>query len=293
MDKPKVLVVGAGGFLGAYLAQAAADKYQVVKGERSPVDPDGQAIDIGDASSVYQAFQTVQPEAVILAAAISDIDRCEAQPELAFTVNVRGAELVANLCARTNARLMFTSTAAVFDGRKHGYREDGEMSPLSVYGKTKARAEMIVRALLPEALVIRFSLVLGFAAKQGTNSALDNLNKNWKAGTPVALSTDEFRNPVHAAPVSEIMISLLANHKVSGIYHVGASDSMSRYEMAKRLAARAGFPDDLVRPQTQPVLGRAPRGNDHFLLTDKLQRLCGAQSPTCEQVIERCFDGIA
>ncbi len=65
-----------------------------------------------------------------------------------------------------SARLLFTSTAAVFDGSKHGYREEDEVAPLSVYGKTKAWAENAVRSLLPSAIVIRFALVLGFARKE-------------------------------------------------------------------------------------------------------------------------------
>ncbi len=288
-----MLIVGAGGFLGGYLVQAATDRFEVIRGERIHSEPAGVRIDITDASSVGRAFEIARPDIVLLLAAMSDIDRCEAQPEQAFAVNVQGVERVANICARVNARLLFTSTAAVFDGRKHGYREEDSTNPLSVYGATKVRAEALVRALVPAALVIRFSLVLGFAKKAGTNSMLDSLHANWEAGKPVALSTSECRNPIDAYSISEIMIRLAANDRVRGVYHAGASDSISRYEIAKRLAARAGFPDQLVQPLTKPVPGRAPRGEDHFLVTEKLQKVCRLEIPTCDQVIERCFDGVA
>jgi len=293
MEKPRALIVGAGGFLGAYLVQAATKRFDVIRGERFHAQPEGVAIDITDASSVNRAFEIVKPDVVLLLAAMSDIDRCEAQPAQAFAVNVRGVEIVANACAKMNARLLFTSTAAVFDGRKHGYREEDEANALSVYGMTKARAEVVVRELVPAAVVIRFSLVLGFARKAGTNSMLDSLDANWKAGKSVSLSKSEYRNPIHASSISEIMVRLVADHQMSGVYHAGACDSISRYEMAARLAARAGFPDHLVQPQTDPVPGRAPRGKDHFLLTDKLRSVCRMEIPTCDQVIERCFDGVA
>jgi dTDP-4-dehydrorhamnose reductase len=293
MEKPRALIVGAGGFLGTYLVQAATDRFEVIRGERSAAQPGGVAIDITNASSVNQAFEIVKPDVVLLLAAMSDIDRCEAQPEQAFSVNVRGAEIVANACARMNAQLLFTSTAAVFDGRKHGYHEEDDTSPLSVYGTTKVRAEAVVRALVPAALVIRLSLVLGFAGKTGTNSMLDTLHANWKAGKSVSFPTFEFRNPIHACSISETMISLLTDHQISGVYHAGACDSISRYDMARRFAARAGFPDHLVQPQTKPAPGRAPRGKDHFLLTEKLQKVCRMKIPACDQVIERCFDGVA
>jgi dTDP-4-dehydrorhamnose reductase len=273
--------------------QAAAAKFETIRGERISTEPEVVAIDITDASSVDRAFELAKPDAVLLLAAMSDIDRCEAQPDQAFAVNVHGAEIVANACARTNASLLFTSTAAVFDGNKHGYREEDEANPLSVYGATKERAEVAVQALVPTALVIRFSLVLGFARTAGTNSMLDNLQEKWEMGKVVAVSPYEFRNPIHALSLCELMTSLIADRNVSGLYHAGASDSISRYEIARRLAARAGFPDRLVQRQTMPVPGRAPRGKDHFLLTEKLQKLYPMEIPTCEQMIERCFDGVA
>jgi dTDP-4-dehydrorhamnose reductase len=82
---------------------------------------------------------------------------------------------------------------------------------------------------------------------------------------------------------------MLADGGVSGVYHVGASDSISRYELGKRLAKRAGVSPDLVRPQGEPVPGRAPRGEDHFLLTEKIRRCWNWEVESCDQVIERCF----
>jgi dTDP-4-dehydrorhamnose reductase len=246
-------------------------------------------VDIADASSVGRAFRQAQPDFVLLLAAMSDIDRCEVLPEEAFATNARGAENVANACARANARLLFTSSAAVFDGSKHGYREEDAIGPLSVYGKTKAWAEKAVMALTPSALIIRFALVLGFARKSGTNAMLDSVLGKWKAGEPVLFPTREMRNPIDAASLSKMMIAMLAHHHDRGLYHVGASDSISRYELGKRLAVRAGVSPDLVRPQGDPIPGRAPRGEDHFLLTEKIRRVYNLEVESCDQVIERCF----
>jgi dTDP-4-dehydrorhamnose reductase len=289
MDKPNAFIVGAGGFLGGYLVQAAADQFQIIRGERNAAGSDVVSIDITDPVNVERAFSVVNPAVVVLVAAMSDIDRCEAEPDRAFAVNVHGAETVARLCAKTKARLLFTSTAAVFDGRKHGYDEEDEICPLSVYGTTKAQAEVAVRAFVPEALIVRFALAIGFARTAGTNSMLDSLCAKWRSGNAVALSTSEFRNPIHAGSLSEIIVRLIMDRKAGGIYHAGASDNISRYELGRRLVSRAGFSDQLVQPQTNSVSGRAPRGKDHFLLTEKLQKLCGIESPTCEQEIARCF----
>ncbi len=84
-------------------------------------------------------------------------------------------------------------------------------------------------------------------------------------------------------------VDMLALGGIEGTYHVGASESVSRFELARLLAKRAGISADLVRPQDEVVLGRAPRGDDHFLLTEKIETECGFPVPTINQVVERCF----
>lgn len=290
MKKTKMLIIGARGFLGSYAVEAASSKADVVRGDRNNLEPDGVAIDIRDAASVNTAFTSVRPDAVLLLAAIADIDRCEAQPQEAFAANVRGAENVAAACARTGARLVFASTGAVFDGRKQGYIEDDPVSPLSVYGKTKVEAEEIVRALTPSAAIVRLSLVLGWARREGTNSMLNTLRGRWQRGNVVSFPVAEVRNPVHAASAAGAMASLLVEHREArGVFHAGASDAISRYELGQKLAARMNMPGELAKPQTEAVPGRAPRGAHHFLLPWKLEKLLGVKAQTSEQVIEGCF----
>jgi dTDP-4-dehydrorhamnose reductase len=287
-----MLVIGASGFLGMHTVHVASalDALEIIRGDRNTTTQPGSIpIDIVDASSVDHAFREVQPDLVLLLAAMSDIDRCELAPEQAFAINARGAEHVANACARQNARLLFTSSAAVFDGNKHGYCEEDVTSPLSVYGKTKAWAEGAVKALMPSAVILRIALVLGFARTTGRPSILDTLLAKWTAGEAIPLSAVEVRNPIDAPSLGRIVIGLLTNQGISGVYHMGASDGISRYELGKCLAVEAGFPEDLVHPQYNTVPGRAPRGRDHFLLTEKIRRVGNFEIPTSAQVIERCF----
>jgi dTDP-4-dehydrorhamnose reductase len=300
-DRQRLLIIGARGFLGTYAVEAAlnAEGFHLIRGDRSrsttgvasaaATERESVEIDIADIASVDKAFAKVRPDSVLLLAAVSDIDRCEAAPEMAFAINAYGAEHVANACARSHARLLFTSSAAVFDGSKNGYREEDPPAPVSVYGKSKLWAEQSVLKHLPTALVIRFALVLGFARRHGTNAMLNTLVDKWKAGETVAMSTQEERNPIDAATLSRVMLHLIANQDLSGIYHTGASDSLSRFELGLRLAARAGISAELVKPQYEAAPGRAPRGRNHFLLTDKLRGICNIETGSCDQVIERCF----
>lgn len=294
MGRERILIIGAQGFVGSYAARRFAGAFEVFAGSRAAaIAPGSVPVDITDQASVDAAFQSVKPDAVLLLAALSDIDRCQADPEQAVAINVRGPENVAKACVRTNASLLFTSSAAVFDGSKHGYSEDDAPSPVSVYGETKVRAEEAILALDPSAIVLRFALVLGFAGRNGTNAMFENLSARWAGGTPVATPTFEFRNPIDAAALSCFMLELLSNDKAQGIFHVGAMESISRYNLNVKLAERMGYARDLVVAQTEPTPGRAPRGRDHFLLTKKLRTVCHTPIPSCDQVIARCFDEAA
>ena len=291
-EKPRMLVIGSRGFLGHYAARAAAAEFEVFGANRTSRGKPGELmVDVTDETSVRAGFDAVRPHVVLLLAAISDIDHCEQFPEEAEAVNLRGSEFVAGNCARTQARLLFTSTGAVFDGRKHGYREEDPVSPVSVYGQTKAMAEKAIAMLLPSALVVRIALAIGFAGGKEANGVLDNLRKRLASGQNVAFPIFEQRNPIDAVTLSLFMLDLL-NADARGVFHIGSQDSVTRYDLALKLASRMGYPGQ-IEAQHAPAAGRAPRGPDHYLLTDKLRNTSTIPIPTCNEAIERCFDGVA
>jgi dTDP-4-dehydrorhamnose reductase len=291
---PRLLVVGARGFLGNFIVDQAGAAYKVIRGDRTRESGETDvAIDITDPSSVRSTFANVRPDVVILLAAISDIDRCQREPEQAFAVNLHGAESVANACAGSGSRLLFTSTGAVFNGRQHGYHEDDPVTPVSIYGETKAEAELVVRSLVPNSLILRVSLVLGRAGRPGTNSLLDAMIGRWQKGEALSASVVESRNPIDASTLSQWMLELLADEQLSGTFHTGATESMSRFELAQAIAASLQVSPDLVKPELHPPAGRAPRGADHLLLTEKINKACATKAPSCKQVIERSLNEVA
>lgn len=294
MSRQRLLIIGAKGFLGQHLARAAAACFDVF--EADLVAPDGKHVltmDVTSTASVRNGFDQLAPSTAVLLAAVSDIDQCEQRPDVAEAVNVRGAANVAEACAQTGARLVFTSSAAVYDGARHGYREADPPTPLSVYGRTKARAEELILARLPSALVLRLALVVGFAEDSGTNAMLNKFTAKLRAGEPVAFPDFEYRNPIDAVTLSSFIMELLGRTGAAGLFHVGATEAISRFELGVRMARRMGYSERLVRAQTEPLPGRAPRGLDHFLLTDKIRATCQTPVPTCDQVIERATNGSA
>jgi dTDP-4-dehydrorhamnose reductase len=129
--------------------------------------------------------------------------------------------------------------------------------------------------------------VLGRSETPGGNSYLDKVMANLEAGNQIPAATFEFRNPIDVGTLCTFLLELAERPDASGIFHVGASDKMSRYELTRAVAEELGYDPQLVVPQDSPPSGRAPRGADDFLATDRVRQYCQTPVPTCRQVIQR------
>jgi len=275
----KALVIGASGFLGGSILRSRDPRFEFIGPEKS-------VCDITDAASVRETFDALRPKIVLLCAALADIDRCETHPDLAHAINVAAAKTVASECARTGARLLFTSSGAVFDGTAETYHECDPPHPLSVYGKTKAEAEAAIREIVPDAAIVRLSLVLGFSPHGGTNALLDKLHAALQQGEAVRAPADEYRNAIDAGTLTKWILDLAP--EASGIFHLGSSDAISRYQLVRKLAVSMGYSSDLVLPADSSP-DRAPRGQRHMLVPGKIHQYSRVPAPTSLQTIERCI----
>src|SRR2546421_499773 len=144
----RILITGGKGQLAGDLARALAG--------HDVVAPGRDQLDVTDGSAVRDAVDRLRPDAVINTAAYHNVDRCEVEPEQSFLVNAAAPQRLAAACRDAGAVIVHVSTDYVFDGSKRApYAEDDSVSPLSVYGASKAAGEMAVRATTDEHLIIR------------------------------------------------------------------------------------------------------------------------------------------
>ena len=287
----RLLIFGGGGFVGGNLALIADQKgWEVSVVENRPgSQADWLTADISNRPSVDKVIQAVGPDAVVNVAAIADIDQAEQNKELAYQVNVEGARNVAEACASLGIRYTFFSSDAVFDGSKSRYTEDDERKPVNYYGWTKMEAEKAVLAVYPKAAIVRISLVLGFPV-MGGNSFFASLMSKLKEGKSLEVPTDEIRTPVDVLTLSECVLELCEND-FSGVLHVGATDSISRFDLARKLAKLFGFDDQQILPQAfaKVASGRAPRHKNGIISVVKAQRLLRIKLLSTEAGIQRAL----
>jgi dTDP-4-dehydrorhamnose reductase len=266
----KVWVTGAGGLIGSYLVRTAplfAPHWEVLPLTR-------QTVDLADGPSVRTLFQQSAPDLVIHCAGLTQSGPCQQQPELAYQLNVEVTRLLCELAS--DIRLFFFSTDLVFDGAKGNYSETDPIHPRLVYAQTKAKAEKIVLSHSGHT-VIRTALN-GGASPKGNRGFNEELHLAWKSGKTTSLFVDEYRSPIPAAVTARAVWELARLDK-PGLYHLGGSERLSRWEIGCLLAKR--WPDVEMRMEKASLRNYQglPRSPDASLDSSKIQRLLSFPIP--------------
>jgi len=287
----KLLIFGGSGFVGGNLVLTACKQdWEVSIADNRPIpQAEWWLVDILDKDMLDKVIEDVKPTAVVNVAAVADIDQAEREQELADKVNVEGARYIAESCAKRGIKLVFFSSDAVFDGQGGQYTEEDIPNPINHYGRTKAEAEKAVLQACPSAAIIRISLVLGFPVTTG-NSFFANLESKLREGKEILCPLDEIRTPVDVTTLSECVLELCEND-FSGLIHIGATDSINRYDLTRKAARRMGFDETLVKPQILPEAssGRAPRHKNGIISVAKAQRILRTRLLSSEGGIKRAF----
>jgi dTDP-4-dehydrorhamnose reductase len=263
MPRKKLLVTGASGFLGWHLCRAASaawDVYGTTFGKTVEI-PTVKLMrtDLTDLDALQTLFQIVQPDAVIHAAALSQPNACEVNPDVSFAMNVQASQWIAEACATRDIPCVFTSTDQVFDGQRAPYREKDPVSPVNRYGEHKVMAEVEIRSRYPKTVICRLPLLFGVTPHAA--SFLQGFIAQLRRQEPLKLFTDEYRTPASATAIAQGI--LLALQQDISCLHLGGRERLSRYAFGQRLMERLNLSEDLLQPCLQAdVSMAAPRPAD-------------------------------
>src|SRR4051812_32103710 len=151
----RIVIVGAGGRLGAALAREYAKEFDVVGFNHAQLD-------LGKPEQLRATLGGLEFDALINTAAQTNVDRCETHRDEAFALNAEAPGILAEICGRKKARFIHISTDYVFDGEKREpYSEENEARPISVYGESKREGERGALEANDRSLVARVSWVFG------------------------------------------------------------------------------------------------------------------------------------
>jgi len=214
-------------------------------------------MDIANPDSIRTALFRFRPWALVNTAGYVRVDEAEIQGELCRRENTCGPALLADACADRHIQLLTFSSDLVFDGNSpEPYVESDKVGPFNQYGRTKAEAERLVLARMPQALVVRTSAFFG--PWDEYNFAVQVL-RSLAAGQKFHVGDDTRISPTYVPDLVNASLDLLIDRE-HGIWHLANVGDVSWFEFAERLALGAGLPTERIIPCTSSELRfRAPR----------------------------------
>ena len=221
----RALITGADGQLARELVSTASAGVELRSVGRAECD-------ITDSEIIEKVFKSFRPDIVINTAAYTSVDAAEANRELAFLVNARGAENVAKAAELVGSRLIHISTDYVFDGRRSTpYPPEAPTNPINVYGASKLEGEKLVLAAAPSAVIIRAGWLYSTTGKNFLVTILTAL----RGSRALSVVRDQEGCPTSA---HEFAVALwkMSGAGLRGIYHWSNSGSGSWYDFAREIA---------------------------------------------------------
>lgn len=281
----RILVTGASGLLGSNLSLMASPSFEVVgQYYQHAVELPGVRMlqaDLTDRSSVQSLFERAEPDWVVHAAAATDLDRCEADPDWARQLNRDAAAYVAERAMGAGARLAHISTDAVFDGVHGWYREEDSVNPISVYGETKRQAERAVRDAHLGALILRTNF-FGWNARD-KKSLGEWFLGHLEAGRECSGFEDVYITTLLVNDLASYLLRML-DHGLSGLFHLAGGECVSKYQFGRRLAETFHLDPSLIKPISVEELGlKARRAKQLCLESKKVERALGEHVPSLDE----------
>jgi len=264
-----VLITGAKGMLGQALGRAFQERGWTV------CAPGRDLLDVTLDGRVEETVAAARPGVVVHAAALTDVDACEQEPERAFLVNATGTRNVTLACRRTGVPLVYVSTDYVFGGPAAmggppvaGYREADPPCPANVYGASKLAGEAHVRALAPAWAICRTAWLFGPDGPNFVQALVDAARQ----GRRLRVVDDQRGSPTYTVDVAEAICELVSRPAWGRVYHVVNDGIASRFQLISAALEAAGLAGDLLCPASSGEFPRpAPRPAFSGLRTEALQ----------------------
>ena len=270
----RILVTGANGILGRALAERLGKAHTLFLWGRDEAD-------LTDEAQVRAAAQGIEFDAVIHAAAMTNVDGCETEPEKAMAANRDGTRHVAELARERNAVIAYVSTDYVFDGSKGApYLEEDPPNPINAYGCSKLAGEEAVRASGARSLVVRTSWLFGHGGK----NFVDTIATKLARGEALEVVDDQRGSPTYARDLAH-GIELLLRRGATGTVHVTNSGQTTWYGFAVEIGRYLGSTASILPTTSDRFPRPAARPKFSVLSGARYRALTGESLPPWEEAL--------
>ena len=219
----KIVIIGAGGRLGAALMRQYREKYDLAGFNHAQLD-------LANLDDVRAKLGAMNFDVLINAAAFTNVDACETERDRAFQINAEAPAVLAEMCNEKDAKLIHFSTDYVFDGQKRApYTEEDQANPISAYGESKLAGEQNVLAAEARHLVLRVSWVFG----PDRPSFIDAMIKRAQEEEKIDAISDKFSTPTYTHDIAHMLLQFFDPGVAGGILHFANTGKCSWQEYAQ------------------------------------------------------------
>jgi dTDP-4-dehydrorhamnose reductase len=283
----KFLVTGSAGLVGSQVVKDLTQQNHVVYScyhDELPSHGTPIHLDLTDSAKIIQVLQETKPDRIIHLAAMTNVDLCETEKELATLLNVKSTETLAKQAAKQNIFFVYVSTDYVFDGIQGMKKENDTTNPLGFYGKTKLEGEITLNNLASNWCIARTSTPFGIHNTKKSFPLWVKENLESKKEIPVL--DDQFTSPTHVPNLSKMLIEI-ATRQITGVIHLAGASRISRYELAELISDRLNFDKSLLKPtKTDEMNWKAQRPKDSSLDVSLATEILNEKPQTIQQSIE-------
>ncbi len=268
-----------------YLANAGDSVVGIVNSHKMEFERiDVFAQDLTQLVDADELVSKFSPDVIVHAAGLTSVDACENDEHTAFRIHADVTQQLARACAARNVKFIFISTDHLWDGTKPFVSETTPPHPINAYARSKLEGERRALDAAPTALVVRTNFFGN--ALPWRKSLSDWMVEGLCSGRGIDAFVDSFFSPIHLNHLVPMIVEI-AEHEGSGVYHVAASERISKYEFALGLCRKLALPNGLVRPAEIENAGlQAPRPHDMSLCTKKAAEFLTRPMPTVTDGID-------
>ena len=280
-----ILITGAYGQLGSACSDVLGHRFNIIKTGARPINNKSK-LDVSSKESVKNFLDQHTPDIILNLAAMTDVDGCERNPELAKQINYQG---VVNLCDGFNGHFIQLSTDYVFNGQNGPYLEEDPVDPISIYGKSKLAAEKYLIDINIPHTIIRANVLYSYLPKTEA-SFLKWVVESLKDSKSINVVSDQLNNPTSTNSIADF-INRVALSEIVGLYHYADSGIMSRFDFAQLIANVFNLDSDLIKPiLTSDLNQTAPRPLNSGLRTQKIKNELSIYPPDVKESLKSIYD---
>ena len=289
----KILVTGSAGLVGSQVVKDLIEQnYEVYSCYHKSKPEHGIAVnlDLVNQEEIKTAIHKTKPAAIIHLAAITNVDQCEIQPDLAKKINSRATEILARQAARQNSFFVYVSTDYIFDGKNKMRKESDMPNPLSSYGKSKLEGELVLNNMAFAYAIARTSTPFGFHNLKKSFPIW--IKENLEAKKDIPVSVDQFTSPTFVPHLSKMLIEI-ATKQLTGIIHTAGASRISRYSLAEMISEKLNLDKKFLRPVSMSEMTwKAQRPKDSSLDVSLATELLDQKPQTIEKSLDEMFSNL-